>query len=183
MEVRNAPHLLKRVTRMYERGDLKRLTITYAEGYVIAYDCLWCEIDFLSEKITASIFMEGEVPPLYTIDCRTAFKTDVSLYKEKTKVYECEIPKKEIMFFLDKVFYDYDLRLLGEKAFLSHPSCNYDFINGTTLIDDSAERLSIKLEATDGTTDNLRMDRYSIAGNILLSFINRCDTLSSIFVI
>ena len=182
MENRPVPHLQKNVCQMYQRGDLKRLTICYAEGYICLSEYLWCEIELLSGKNKASIYFEGKTPFGYTLGLG-AFEAETCVYEEKTKVFECEIPEREVMRFLSKVFYDYDLRLLGDEALEHHPAYNYDYIYGTMSMDEMTDRLIIELEATDGTIDQVKMRKDSIAGNILMSFIHQSETLSKILVI
>lgn len=181
MDFEKLKHLSKNVSQRFQKGELKRLTIYRGEGFVCYDDHIWCEIDLSSEKTTASIFIEG-MSPLGYLFSDSAFEPE-NYYKEKTKVYEGEIPKKEILHFLDKIFFDYDLRLLGEDALSSHPGANYDYINDLVSFNDSAEGFSVELEAVDGIIDKVRMDRYSIGGNLLYSFIKYSETLKKIFVI
>ena len=45
------------------------------------------------------------------------------------------------------------------------------------------EGFSVELEDADGIIDEVHMNRYSIGGNLLYSFIKNSETLKKIFVI
>ena len=104
-------------------------------------------------------------------------------YREKTKVHETTVSQEELYFLLDKIFFDYDLRLLNKEALYNHPAQNIDFYTGRIAsLDDGVEKIWIELEDNNGIIDEICMDKLSLGGNIFRSIFKQCEKLSKLFV-
>ena len=184
MDIKTRQHLSKRVSWRFKKGELKRLTICYGEGFVLTSDYAWCEIDLTKTEKNVSIWLEG-TPFGYMLEGEfkiAEFETN-GTYREKTNVHEATVPQSEILFLLDKLFFDYDLRLLSKDALYDHPAQNIDFFTGRTAsLDDGVEKIWIELEDNDGIIDEICMDKLSLGGNIFCSIFKQCETLSRLFV-
>ena len=180
MDIKKMQHLSKRVSQKFQNGDLKSLTIGYGEGFVITSDYAWCEIDLQRIENNVSVYIEG-FPLGYALGFA---KFEITgRYHQKTKVYEATVSEKEISFLLDKIFFDYDLRLLTDDALREHPAQNVDYITGYVSFDDGVERLWIELEEMDGVIDKIDMDKLSLGGNIFRSILAQCERLSELFIV
>ena len=179
MNIKTRQHLSKRVSWRFKKGELKRLSFCCGEGYIITSDYAWCEIDLTKLENNACIYLEGEA---WGFVPRGAKFETKAMYNEKTKVYETTVSKAEILFLLDKLFFDYDLRLLNEDALHGHPAQNIDFHTGRMTLDESVEKLWIELEDNDGIIDEICMDKFSLGGNIFRSIFKQCGTLRELFI-
>lgn len=180
MDIKKMQHLSKRVSQKYQNGDLKSLTICYGEGFVITSDYAWCEIDLRKKENNVSIYLEG-----YLLQYELGFaKFEISGgYHQKTKVYEATVSEKEISFLLDKIFFDFDLRLLTDDALREHPAQNVDYLANSVTFDDGVERLWIELEGNDGVIDKIDMDKLSLGGNIFCGVLAQCERLRELFIV
>ena len=185
MDIKKREHLSKRVSWRFKKGELKRLTICHGEGFVITSDYTWCEIDLTKAENNVTIWLEG-TPFEYMLEGEfreAKFETN-GIYRKKTKVHEATVSQEELSFLLDKIFFDYDLRLLNEDALYNHPAQNIDFYTGRTAsLDDGVEKIWIELEDNNGIIDEICMDKLSLGGNIFFSIFQQCEILSKLLIV
>ena len=161
-------YLSKDILDMYRDKKLNKLIFYHTMDNE---EDVWCELNLQSTHNNFDVYRKGY--NIYSLVPDHPLGEIGDYLENKTKIYTGTMSTTDICMLLQKMFYIYDIRLLGDNALSQHPSYS--------VIEEYSDFSKITLELIDGMTDDIVFRYPSVASGIVHLCIAENTLLSKWF--